>query len=113
MQVPALLSLPTESAPLKLARRRFLPFAPRRCHLDFVLRGPGRRPSSTEEMSFFAVTVGWMAVDHSGGLVGVEKPASCTGFIDTTRAAGRERAAHDGCASVPGIDPDGSMGINR
>ena len=38
---------------------------------------------------------------------GVEKPASCTGFFDTTRAA------HDGCASVPGIDPDGSMGINR
>ena len=69
MQASTLLSLPTESAPLRLARRRFLPFASRRCRLNFALRGPGRRPSSTEEMSFFAVTAGWMAVDRSGGLV--------------------------------------------
>ena len=53
----------------ELARRRFFPFAPHRCRLDCALRGPGRRPSSAEEMSLFAVTAGWMAVDRSGGLV--------------------------------------------
>lgn len=108
MQASTLLSIPTESAPLRLARRRLFPFASRRCRLNFALRGPGRRPSSTEDMSFFAVTAGWMdgrRPQRRPG--GVEKPASCTGFFDTTRAA------HDGCASVPGIDPNGSVGINR
>ena len=32
---------------------------------------PSRRPDSTDEMSFFAVTIGWMAANHtvSGSLV--------------------------------------------
>ena len=114
MQVPTLLSLPTESAPLRLARRRFLPFAScvvAALILHFVVQAAGRVPPRRCHSSPSRPD-GWRRrPQRRPG--GVEKPASCTGFFDTTRAARRDRAAHDGCASVPGIDPDGSMGINR
>ena len=110
-------------------RKRRLPLAPRHHRHDLVLAQavgcltPRRRPSSTDEMPFFAVTIRWMAANQSvsGSLGRVEDRARrgrCLLFapvalIETRPPArnapdGRSRGRRSRPASAAGPAPCGT-----